>query len=119
MKYLRNKKTSPDLLIGPKPLPFDAKGVFWGSSMALYLLISGPVAVESGKQPGIKLSGGLPSLTSLSVTWDAHFSVVLKHLYMRGLAMGSSESSMPARDKNFSMFFCAMFRIARRRIAQE
>ena len=24
--------------------------------------MSGPVAVESGKQPGMKLSGGLPSL---------------------------------------------------------
>merc|ERR1719219_233403 len=45
------------LLMGPSPDPTDGKGVFCSSSMALYLLMMGPVAVLSEKQPGMKLSG--------------------------------------------------------------
>ena len=46
--------------------------MFCTSSIALYLLMIGPAAVESGKQPGIKLSGGFPS-------WDRRCSRVLAH----------------------------------------
>jgi hypothetical protein len=42
---------------------------------AMYLLMSGPAAVELGKQPGMKLSGGFPSL----VRRRQHFPKILKY----------------------------------------
>ena len=54
------------------------KGVFWGSNSPLYLVIAGPVAVESGKQPGIKLSGACSKLSSDSITDSFQVSVILR-----------------------------------------
>ena len=72
--WIRNLQS---LLMGPSPDPLEGKGVFCTSNIARYLLMIGPAAVESGKQPGMKLSGGFPSRVKRCSRVFAQSSVVL------------------------------------------
>ena len=40
-------------LMGPSPCPLGLNGVFWGSIIPRYLLMAGPVALESTKEKNI------------------------------------------------------------------